>query len=301
MLKIAGIQMHCYPDKKRNLEKAKHLALIAAEQGAKIICFQELFHTHWFPMDINPINFQLAENIPGPTTETFCNLALKNEVVIILPMFEKDDRGVYYNSAAVIDADGQLLGKYRKIHVPQIPLWEEKAYFQPGDLGFPVFPTRYARVGIQICWDNFFPEGARILALKGAQIILAPTAAALASQKKWEKVICANAAMNGLFIFRVNRVGKEAKQHFYGNSFCADPEGELVDLPSGRQQGLVIVNLDLQEIERTRRVWTFFRDRRPEIYGEIMGLLAFGPALEQSPPAEQISDFSTKLVGSGSI
>ncbi len=160
--------------KKKNLEKAEHLALIAAEQGAKIICFQELFPTHWFPMDINAINFQLAESIPGPTTETFSNLALKNEVVIILPMFEKDDRGLYFNSAAVIDADGRILGKYRKIHVPQIPLWEEKAYFQPGDLGFPVFSTRYARVGIQICWDNFFPEGARILALKGAQIIWRP-------------------------------------------------------------------------------------------------------------------------------
>lgn len=297
MLKIAGGQMPCYPDKKRNLEKAEHLALLAVEQGAKIICFQELFHTHWFPMDINPVNFQLAESIPGPTTEIFSKLAFKNEAVIILPMFEKDDRGLYFNSAAVIDADGQILGKYRKIHVPQIPLWEEKAYFQPGDLGFPVFSTRYARVGVQICWDNFFPEGARILALKGAQIILAPTAAALASQKKWEKVICANAAMNGLFIFRVNRVGKETKQHFYGNSFCAGPEGELVDLPSGRQQGLVIVNLDLQEIERTRRVWTFLRDRRPEIYGEITGYLASRTALKQSPPDDQISDFRTKLVG----
>lgn len=297
MLKVAGVQMHCFPDKKRNLEKAEHLSLIAAEQGAKIICFQELFHTHWFPVDINPSHFQLAESIPGPTTDTFCNLALKNEIVIILPMFEKDDRGLYFNSAAVIDADGQLIGKYRKIHVPQIPLWEEKAYFQPGNLGFPVFSTRYARVGIQICWDNFFPEGTRILALKGAQIILAPTAAALTSQKKWEKVICANAAMNGLFIFRVNRVGKEAKQHFYGNSFCADPEGELLDLPSGRQQGLVMVNIDLPEIERTRRVWTFLPDRRPQIYGEILGNLASWPAFEKSPPDNQRPDFKTNLPG----
>ncbi len=297
MLKVAGIQMHCSPDKRRNLEKAEHLALIAAEQGAKIICFQELFHTHWFPVDINPRHWQLAESIPGPTTEIFSNLALKHGVVIILPMFEKDERGLYFNTAAVIDADGQLIGKYRKIHVPQIPLWEEKAYFSPGDLGFPVFSTRYARVAIQICWDNFFPEGARILALKGAQIIFAPTAAALASQKKWEKVICANAAMNGLFIFRVNRVGKEAKQHFYGNSFCADPEGDLLDLPSGRQQGLVMVNLDLQEIERTRRVWTFFPDRRPEIYGEILGTFNSPPAFEKASLEEQISNLNRKLVG----
>lgn len=274
MLKIAGIQMHCHPDPKKNLEKAKNLALIAAERGAKIICFQELFHTHWFPADINSTHFQLAESIPGPITDAFSMLALQNQIVIILPMFERDEQGNYFNTAAVIDANGQILGKYRKLHIPQIPLWEEKFYFQPGNLGYPVFATKYARVGIQICWDNFFPEGARILALKSAQIIFSPTAAALATQAKWEKVICANAAMSGLFIFRVNRVGKEAKQHFYGQSFCADPEGELVDLPSGRQEGIVMVDLDLQEIERTRRVWTFLSERRPEIYGEILSNLS---------------------------
>jgi len=270
MLKIAGIQMNCFQDKKKNLEKAKRLAEIAAERGARMICFPELFNTPWFPRDISPEHFHLSEEVPGPTTEMMQGVAQNMELVMVLPFFEKDPRGLYFNTAVVIDADGEILGKYRKIHVPQLPLWEEKAYFHPGNLGFPVFPTRYARVGVQICWDNFFPEGSRILALKGAQIIFSPTAAATASQEKWEKVICANAATNEVFILRVNRVGREDKQNFYGRSFCASPEGELVDQPSGAQEGAVIFTIDLAEIERTRRVWTFLRDRRPEIYEELL-------------------------------
>jgi len=270
MLKIAGIQMNCGPDPKRNLKKAQHLAKIAAERGAKMICFQELFTTHWFPVDIRPDHFQLAEEVPGPTTDAMQRIAQKMEVVMVLPLFEKDPCGLYFNTAVVIDGNGEILGKYRKVHIPQIPLWEEKAYFHPGNLRFPVFPTRYARVGVQICWDNFFPEGSRILALKGAQIIFSPTAAALASQEKWEKVICANATTSGVYIFRVNRVGKEAKQEFYGKSFCASPEGELIDQPSGGQEGVVMASIDLAEIERTRRVWTFLQDRRPEIYCELL-------------------------------
>lgn len=270
MLKIAGIQLSCSPDKAKNLEKAKLLSVIAAERGAQIICFPELFTTHWFPMDINRENFHLAEEIPGPATEAMQQAALQTQSVMVLSLFEKDPRGLFFNTAVVIDADGEILGKYRKVHIPQLPLWEERAYFHPGDLGFPVLTTRYGRVGVQICWDNFFPEGCRILAIKGAQIIFAPTAAAFASQGKWEKVICANAATNGVYIFRVNRVGKEAKQEFYGKSFCATPEGELVDQPSGAQEGVVLASIDLSEIEKTRRVWTFLRDRRPEIYGELL-------------------------------
>jgi N-carbamoylputrescine amidase len=254
----------------KNLEKAQLLAEIAVEGGAKMICFQELFTTHWFPVDIRPEHLQLAEEVPGPTTEAMQLIAQKAEVVMVLPLFEEDPRGLYFNTAVVIDADGKILGKYRKVHIPQIPLWEEKAYFHPGDLGFPVFATRYARVGVQICWDNFFPEGSRILALKGAQIIFSPTAAALASQEKWEKVICANATTSGVYVLRVNRVGREAKQEFYGKTFCASPEGELVDQPSGAQEGVVMSSIDLAEIERTRRVWTFLQDRRPEIYCELL-------------------------------
>jgi predicted amidohydrolase len=270
MLKIAGIQVQSSGEKKKNLEKAQRMARIAADRGARMICFPELFSTPWFPMDIRPENFSFAEEVPGSTTERMQQLAKEVEAVLILPLFEKDPRGVCFNTAAVVDADGRFLGKYRKVHVPQIPLWEEKAYFQPGDLGFPIFDTRFGRVGVQICWDNFFPEGSRILALKGAQVIFAPTAAALASQEKWERAICANAAMNGVYIFRVNRVGQEPKQLFYGRSFCASPDGELVDQPSGTQEGVVLTQIDLEEIERTRRVWTFLRDRRPEMYTEIL-------------------------------
>ncbi len=269
-LKIAGIQMNSSADKKKNLERAQYLANIALEGGAQMICFQALFATHWFPRDIQPENFQLAEEIPGPTTETMQDLARQHEAVFVLPIFEKDPRGFFFNSAVVIDAGGEIAGKYRKIHVPQIPLWEERAYFQPGDLGFPVFETRYGRLGVQICWDNFFPEGSRILALKGAQVIFAPTAAALDSHRKWERIICANAAASGVYILRVNRVGKELKQNFYGKSFCATPEGDLLDEPSGAHEGVVMAAIDLMEIERTRRVWTFLRDRRPELYGELL-------------------------------
>ncbi len=270
MLKVAGIQIHCTADKSKNLEKAQRLARIAAERGARMICFPELFSTPWFPADIQAENFSLAEEIPGPTTEIMQKLARELEAVLILNFFEKCRSRQFFNTALAVDADGEIVGKYRKIHVPQIPLWEEKAYFAPGDLGFPVFQTRFARVGVQICWDNFFPEGTRILSLRGAQVVFAPTAAAFASQEKWVRAICANAAFNGIYIFRVNRVGKEAKQHFYGKSFCASPEGELVDGASGAQEGVVLTEMDLSEIERTRRVWTFLRDRRPEVYGDLV-------------------------------
>jgi N-carbamoylputrescine amidase len=276
MVKVAGVQMACCRDKEANLRKAERLATVAAEGGAKIICFQQLTTTHWFPADIDAENFHLAENIPGPASEIMGQLALKTETVLILPLFEKDPAGTYFNTAVVIDASGHIAGKYRKIHIPQLPLWEEKAYFHPGDLGFPVFHTRHGRIGVQLCWDNFFPEGSRILALKGAQIIFSPTAAALDSHAKWEKVICANAAMSGIYIFRVNRVGKEPKQTFYGKSFCATPEGNLADQPSGAQEGVVIADVDFGEIDRTRRVWTFWQDRRPEVYGELFSPMAKG-------------------------
>ena len=270
MVTLAGIQMNSCGQKAKNLEKAKELAEMAAQRGAQMVCFQELFTTHWFPRDIQSENFSLAEEVPGPTTEVMQGIARRNRMVMVLPIFERESSGNFFNSAVVLDADGEILGKYRKIHVPQIPLWEERAYFQPGDLGFPVFQTRYGRVGIQICWDNFFPEGTRILALKGAQIVFSPTAAAFASQAKWERVICANAATSGVYVFRVNRVGREAKQDFYGKSFCASPEGDLVDEPSGGHEGVMMATVDLLEIERTRRVWTFLRDRRPEVYGELI-------------------------------
>ena len=164
------------------------------------------------------------------------------------------------------------MGTYRKTHIPQIPLWEEKLYFKPGNLGFPVFKTDYAKIGIQICWDNFFPEGSRILALKGAEIIFSPTAAAFASHERWEKMICGNAIANSLFIVRANRVGSEKKQDFYGKSFCVDPNGDITAGPTGLNDGILLADIDLNAISTVRNKWGFFRDRREKIYSEIVGL-----------------------------
>ena len=261
--------MSCCEEKERNIEKAVQFAKIAVENGAQIICFQELFTTHWFPKEINKNNFSFAERIDGPTIVGMQKFAKENEVALVCPIFEMGEENSFYNSAVVIDAGGEILGSYRKIHVPQIPLWEERYYFLPGNLGFPVFRTRFAVIGVQICWDNFFPEGSRILALKGAQIIFSPTAAAFASQKKWETVVSSNGVSNGLYIFRVNRVGSEEKQDFYGRSFCVSPEGELLDKPTGMREGIALISIDLSEIDRVRMEWPFFKDRRPEIYKEI--------------------------------
>ncbi len=271
MIKVAGVQMFCSEDKERNVDKAVRLAQIAAEKGAQIICFQELFSTHWFPKEMDRKHFTLAENLKGPSLGRMREVARTHEIALVCPFFEEGEEGGFYNTAVVFDAGGEILGRYRKIHVPQIPLWEEKYYFAPGNLGFPVFHTRFAAIGIQVCWDNFFPEGSRILALKGAQIIFSPTAAAFASQKRWETVISGNAISNGVFVFRVNRVGSEEKQDFYGKSFCVSPEGEMVDRPTGMKEGIALVEMDLGDVERVRREWSFFKDRRPETYGEILG------------------------------
>lgn len=268
MVKLAGIQIFCCEEKERNIEKAIKFTQIAIEKGAHIICFQELFTTHWFPKEMNKYHFSLAEKIDGPSIMKMQKLAKENEVVLVCPIFEEEEKA-FYNSAVVIDAGGEILGSYRKIHVPQIPLWEERYYFSLGDHGFPVFKTKFATIGVQICWDNFFPEGSRILALKGAQIIFSPTAAAFASQKKWETIISSNAISNGVYIFRVNRVGSEEKQDFYGRSFCISPEGELLDKPAGMREGIALIDIDLKNIDRIRKEWPFFKDRRPEVYKEI--------------------------------
>ena len=275
MIKVAGVQMFCSEEKERNVDKAVRLAQIAAEKGAQIICFQELFTTHWFPKEMDRKHFTLAENLKGPSLGRMREVARTHEIALVCPFFEEGEEGGFYNTAVVIDAGGEILGRYRKIHVPQIPLWEEKYYFAPGNLGFPVFHTKFAAIGIQVCWDNFFPEGSRILALKGAQIIFSPTAAAFASQKRWETVISGNAISNGVFVFRVNRVGSEEKQDFYGKSFCVSPEGEMVDRPTGMKEGIALVEIDLGDVERVRREWSFFKDRRPETYGEILGEMEF--------------------------
>jgi N-carbamoylputrescine amidase len=270
LIKLAGVQIFCSEEKDRNIEKAVKFAQIAIEKGANIICFQELFATHWFPKEMNKSHFSLAENNEGQSIMRMQKLAKENEVALVCPIFEIEKEKAFYNSAVVIDVGGEILGSYRKIHVPQIPLWEEKYYFLPGNLGFPVFKTKFATIGVQICWDNFFPEGSRILALKGAQVIFSPTAAAFASQKKWETVISSNAISNGVYIFRVNRVGSEEKQDFYGRSFCISPEGELLDKPTGMKEGIALIDIDLKSIDKVRKEWPFLKDRRPEVYKEIV-------------------------------
>jgi len=268
LIKLAGIQITCSEEKERNIEKAIRFTKIAIEKGAQIICFQELFTTHWFPREMNKRFFSLAERADGLTIDTMRRLAKEHGVVLICPIFEIEENS-FYNSAVVIDADGEILGSYRKIHVPQIPLWEERYYFSSGNHGFPVFETKFAPIGIQICWDNFFPEGSRILALKGAKILFSPTAAAFAPQRRWETVISSNAIANGVYIFRVNRVGSEEKQDFYGRSFCISPEGELLDKPTGMKDSIALIEVDLKNIDKTRKEWPFLRDRRPEVYKEI--------------------------------
>ena len=246
---------------------------MAAERGAKIVGLQELFNIQWFPYEINENNFALAEKEDGKTIKTLQALAKEKEIVLICPFFEQDISGVYYNTAVVIDADGSIAGRYRKNHIPEHPYWEEKYYFKPGNLGFPVFATRYAKIGVQICWDVFFPEVSRILAVKGAEVIFSPTASdSVSAIQKWEKVISSNAIANNVFIFRVNRVGKEKHQQFYGKSFCVNPEGNFICGPSNEKNSILIADIDLDQITEARRLWTFMRDRREEIYGEVAGL-----------------------------
>ena len=269
LIKLAGIQVSCSEEKERNIEKAVRFAKIAIEKGAHIICFQELFTTHWFPREMNKRYFSLAEKADGPTVGMMQKLAGEYGVALICPIFEIEEDS-FYNAAIVIDAGGEILGSYRKIHIPQIPLWEERYYFSSGNHGFPVFKTKFAPVGIQICWDNFFPEGSRILALKGAKVLFSPTAAAFASQRKWETVISSNGIANGVYIFRVNRVGSEEKQDFYGRSFCVSPEGELMDKPTGMKDSIALIEIDLKNVDKARKEWPFFKDRRPDNYKEIL-------------------------------
>ena len=269
-VKTAGIQISSTVDRQANLRRAGGLISIAAMRGAKIVSLPQLFNTGWFPAAIDKANFKFAEAADGPTITAMREEALKHAIVLIAPIFEKDGTD-FFNTAFVIGPDGEVLGKYRKVHVPQIPLWEEKSYFSPGDLGFPVFDTPFARIGVQLCWDIFFPEGFRSLALAGAEIVFAPTASAFFhSHRRWDRAISAAAHANGIFIFRVNRVGGAEGQEFYGRSFCARPDGDFTDEPAGSSDGVVLSSLDLSEIGTARSDWVFMKDRRPAEYGKIL-------------------------------
>jgi N-carbamoylputrescine amidase len=273
LLRIAGIQMHSTNDLEKNLEKATSLLKVAVDRGAKIVCYNELFNTPWFPFDVNDAHFKLAETKSGPTITAMKAAAKKNNVTLICPIFEKAGNDSYFNTAFVIGNTGRIIGKYQKVHVPQILYWEEKHYFDTGETGFKVFNSNGVKFGILICWDNFFPEAARIMALKGAQILFCPTAAAFASHNKWETAIRANSMVNGVYSLRVNRIGRENELlTFYGKSFCAGPDGNLFDEPSGSQDGVVLVDINVKEIKRVQKIWSFFKDRKKELYSELIDI-----------------------------
>ncbi len=262
------MQLHAGPEIEKNAVRALEMAEVAAEKGAKIISFPELCLTPWFPREEKRDHFALARGSSDALLGPFIASSLKRQTVIVLPFFESSD-GMYFNSAAVIDC-GKVLGLYRKVHIPNLPLYREQFYFSQGTAHFPVFAPSRGRIGVQICWDNLFPEGSRILALRGADIIIAPTAASQDRQMHWERAIAANAFANNLFVFRVNRVGPEDGISFYGRSFCADPWGEMVSELAGSREAIVLADIDLREREAAGETWGFLKHRKPEEYGDIV-------------------------------
>ncbi|PWB79669.1 MAG: acyltransferase [Candidatus Methylomirabilota bacterium] len=271
LLTMAGIQMGGGPDPHANLERAIGLGKIAAQRGAKIVCFPECFAWSWFPREIDSLHFTTAEPVPGPFSEAIAAFAKEYQAVVVAPIFERGIDEAYYNTALVFDADGSLLGRYRKNHLPQLSNYQERFYFRPGNQGFPVFQTRYAVIGVQISWDNFFPEGSRLLSLQGAEVICAPTSASIvASHAKWERALVGSAVYNGVFVFRVNRVAGADEVPFYGKSFCVDPNGDFVVEPSGADEGIVLTEIDLRWVKTVRGIWPFLQERRPEIYAGLV-------------------------------
>jgi N-carbamoylputrescine amidase len=270
------IQMSAGDNPAANLRKAVERVGAAAKQGAQVICLQELFRSRYFCQSENHKNFRLAESIPGPTTDALSALAAEREIVVVASVFERRSAGLYHNTAVVIDADGAIAGKYRKMHIPDDPLYYEKFYFTPGDLGFPSFQTRYAKVGALVCWDQWFPEGARLAALSGAQILFYPTAIgwipneprAVAQRQRaaWEMIQRAHAIANGVYVAAVNRVGREGKIKFWGHSFVAGPLGEILAQAGGEREQVLLARCDLGKIEETRQSWPFLRDRRIDAY-----------------------------------
>lgn len=274
--------MSCSTALDENLAKAEARIREAAQQGAQIICVQELFRSQYFCQTEDSAAFDLAEPIPGPTTESFTKLARQLNVVLVGSVFERRLAGVYHNTAFIADADGELLGCYRKMHIPDDPRFYEKYYFTPGDLGFRSFNTRYARVAPLICWDQWYPEGARLAALAGAEILFYPTAIgfhhsdageAEHQHNAWETMQRSHAIANGVFVAAVNRVGCEGPAgeglEFWGGSFVADPQGRML-AKAGSAEEILIVECDLGRIEQVRRNWPFLRDRRIDAYGGIV-------------------------------
>jgi len=278
------LQTRCSTEPAENLKKTLALCEQAAKKGAQIICTQELFRSQYFCQTEDHGNFKLAESIPGPTTEAFQKLARKHSAVIIASIFERRGSGVYHNTAEVIDADGSLLGIYRKMHIPDDPLYYEKFYFTPGDLGFRAWETRYGKIGVLICWDQWYPEGARLTALQGAEILFYPTAIGWHPKEKaeygtdqhgaWELIQRSHAVANGCFVAVPNRVEIERPAggdgiEFWGQSFVAGTSGQILAKGSVDQEEVLIVPVDLAKVEVTRTHWPFLRDRRIDAYAGL--------------------------------
>lgn len=280
-----GLLQHaCTPDPAANLKKTLSLATQAAKHGAQIICTQELCRSQYFCQSEDHANFALAEPIPGPSTKAFQQLAKRHGVVIVASLFEKRAAGLYHNTAVIIDADGSLCGIYRKMHIPDDPLFYEKFYFTPGDTGFRAWDTKFGRIGVLICWDQWYPEAARLTAMAGAEILFYPTAIGWhPSEKKtfganqhgaWETIQRAHAVANGCYVAAVNRIGHERPVggdglEFWGQSFVAGTSGQILAKASAQQEEVLLVPVDLGQVDVTRTHWPFLRDRRIDAYGDL--------------------------------
>ena len=281
-VQIGLVQMSCVEDKKTNLEKAIKYIRSAASMGAQIICLQELFTSLYFCDVENYDNFQLAESIPGPSTEALGKVAGELGVVIIASLFEKRAQGIYHNTTAILDSDGKYLGKYRKMHIPDDPAYYEKFYFTPGDTGYKVFKTRFATFGVLICWDQWYPEAARITSLMGAEILFYPTAIGWSNAQDeetnneqynaWQTIQRSHAVANGVHVVSVNRVGMEqdGAMKFWGGSFISNPFGTLLYQASHEEEEIKVIEIDLSKTERYRTHWPFMRDRRIDSYEGVM-------------------------------
>jgi N-carbamoylputrescine amidase len=279
-LRVALAQQRPSEDLVENVKRAEEAVRSAAERGADVVCLQELFRTLYFPEIESPDRFELAESIPGPTSERLCGLARELGLVLIAPLFERRAAGVYHDSAIVIDTDGSIAGHYRKMHLPDDPGFHEKFYFTPGDLGFRAFETAKGRIGVLICWDQWFPEAARLVALDEAEILFYPSAIAWsdgesaaersAQRDSWIAVQRGHAIANGLFVAAVNRVGRQGELEFWGSSFVCDPQGRILAQSPADREDLLIVDCPLRRIEEQRRAWPFLRDRRLDAYGDLL-------------------------------
>jgi N-carbamoylputrescine amidase len=283
VVNVGLVQMRCTDDPEENTRRAVAGVREAAAQGAQVVCLPELFRSLYFCQSEEHVNFGLAEPIPGPSTERFGALARELGVVIVASLFEKRAEGLYHNTTAVLDADGAYLGKYRKMHIPDDPLFYEKFYFTPGDLGFKVFPTRFGKLGVLICWDQWYPEGARLTALRGAEILFYPTAIGwhpsekaehgVAQHQSWELIQRSHGVANGCYVVSVNRTGHEGDQgggiEFWGQSFISDPQGTILTKAPVDEPAVLVQPLDLGKLDVQRTHWPFLRDRRIDAYGEI--------------------------------